>query len=78
MFRFFYCESISFKNDINMFERMEISESIYEGMVSPSYKKILGQTPNVLDSVGIREEKTPRQTLTPRSMRALESAVNDM
>ena len=61
-----------------MFERMEISESIYEGMVSPSYKKILGQTPTVLDSVGIREENTPRQTLTPRSMRALESAVNDM
>ena len=37
-----------------MFERIEISESIYEGVVTPSYKILLGQKPNVLDSVGIR------------------------
>ena len=29
----FYCESITFTRDVNMFERMEISESIYEGVV---------------------------------------------
>ena len=37
-----------------MFERMEIAESIYEGVVTPSYKKLIGQKPIVLDSVGIR------------------------
>ena len=35
----FDCESITFKKSVNMFERMEISESIYEGIVEPSYKK---------------------------------------
>ena len=35
----FDCEFISFKISVNMFERMEISESIYEGVVTPSYKK---------------------------------------
>ena len=48
-----------------MFERMEISESIYEGVVTPSYKKLLGYKPTVLDSVIIIEEKPPRQTPTP-------------
>ena len=32
------CESISFLKAVNMFERMEIAESIYEGVVAPSYK----------------------------------------
>ena len=32
-------ESISFKNSINMFERMEISKSIYKGVVTPYSKK---------------------------------------
>ena len=27
------------KKSVNMFERMEISESIYEGVVEPFYKK---------------------------------------
>ena len=36
-----------------MFEYIEISESIYEGVVTPSYKKLLGKKPNILDSVGI-------------------------
>ena len=31
------CESISFKKDVNMFERMETAESIYEGVVENSY-----------------------------------------
>ena len=39
-FQGFYCKSISFKNVINMFERMEIDESIYENAVKPYYKKI--------------------------------------
>ena len=33
----FDCESITFKKDVNIFERMEISKSIYEGVVKPSY-----------------------------------------
>ena len=35
----FYCESITFKKAVNMFEHMEIVESIYEGIVEPSYKQ---------------------------------------
>ena len=35
----FYYESITFKKDVNMFERMEITESIYEVVVEPFYKK---------------------------------------
>ena len=35
----FDCGSITFKKAINIFERMEISEFIYEGIVEPSYKK---------------------------------------
>ena len=34
----FDCEYITLK-DVNMFECMEIDESIYEGVVGPSYKK---------------------------------------
>ena len=39
------CKTISFRWVINMFDHMEIAESIYEGVVSPSYKKPLGQKP---------------------------------
>ena len=35
----FDCWSTTFKKAVNMFDRMEISESIYEGVVEPSYKK---------------------------------------
>ena len=35
----FDCESILFKGSVNMFEFMETAESIYEGVVTPSYKK---------------------------------------
>ena len=55
----FDCESISFKKAVKMFERMEISEIIYEGVVTTSYKKLLGQNPTVLDSVGIKKEMPP-------------------
>ena len=35
----FDCEYIAFKKAANMFEHMEIAESIYEVVVGPSYKK---------------------------------------
>ena len=35
----FDCEYINFKKAVNMFERMEIDESIYEGIVEPTYRK---------------------------------------
>ena len=74
----FYCETIYFKKAVNIFERMETAEDIYEGAVTPYLKKLPGQNPTVLDSLGIREENIPRQTLTPQRMRALASAVNYM
>ena len=49
----FYCGNISFKRAVNMFEHMEIAESFYEVVVTPSYEKLLGQKPTVLDSVGV-------------------------
>ena len=33
----FDCESITFKKYVNMFERMESAESIYEGVEEPPY-----------------------------------------
>ena len=33
----FYCESITFKKAVDRFEHVEIAESIYEGVVEPSY-----------------------------------------
>ena len=33
------CESMSFFKAVNVFERMDIAESIYECLVEPSYKK---------------------------------------
>ena len=61
-----------------MFECMEISESIYEGVVEPSYKKLLGQTPNVLVAACKREENPPRREVSPRRVRSLESAEKGM
>ena len=61
-----------------MFERMEIAENIYEDVVTPSYKKLLKQKPTVLESVGTREEKTPRKIPTLQLMRALTIAINNM
>ena len=34
----FYCESSNFKKEVNIFKRVEIAESIYEGVVEPSHK----------------------------------------
>ena len=61
-----------------MFERMEIAESIYEGVVTPSYKKLPGQKQTLMDSVGKIEKHPPRQILTPQRMGVVESAINNM
>ena len=62
-----------------MFERMKFSKSIYEGVVTPFYlKNIVGQQSTILDSLVIREDNPPCQTLTSRSMRALEIPVFNM
>ena len=55
----FDCESITFKKAVNMLERMEIDESIYEGVVETSYKNLPGQMPTILVTSGKREEKLP-------------------
>ena len=49
-FKGFYCEYITFKSGVNMFERMETAEYIYEGVVEPSYKNLLGKMPTVLST----------------------------
>ena len=38
----FECESISFLKPVNMFELIDIDESIYESVVEPYYKNLLG------------------------------------
>ena len=43
----FDCKYIIFKNAVNMFERMDIEESIYEGLVEPSYKNLLWKIPTL-------------------------------
>ena len=48
-----------------MFERTEIAKSIYGGVVTIYYKKLLRQKPTILDSVVTREEKTIHQILNP-------------
>ena len=45
-------KSITFKEYVSLFERMEIAGYIYEGVVQPSYKKLLGQIPTVLVIAG--------------------------
>ena len=42
----FYCKYISFKNSVDIFQRIEISESIYDGVVEPSYEKPNGEYVN--------------------------------
>ena len=74
----FYCKPISFKKNVNMFERMEIAEIIYEGVVTPYYKKLLGQNSTVLNSVVKKEENPPCQIITLRRMGALAISVNGM
>ena len=44
----FDCKSILFKKNVNMFERMKIEESIYNGLVEPSHKKVPVQMKTIL------------------------------
>ena len=74
----FDCESITLKKAVNMFERMENSESIYKVVVEPSYKNLRGNTTTVLITASKIEEKPPRHGLAPRRARALASAEKDM
>ena len=55
---------ISFKKYVNMFEKMEISGFIYEGVLEPSYKKPPCQIPTVLVTAGIREDNPTRHRPT--------------
>ena len=48
----FDCLYITFKKAINIFECMEIAESIYEGGVKPTYLKLFGQIPTMLVKAG--------------------------
>ena len=57
---------------------MEISESIHEGLLEPSYKKLLGQTPTVLVTAVKIEDKPPCYRLTLRWAREMASTENDM
>ena len=57
-----------------MFECMEITESIYEGVVEPSYKKL---TQTYSNRAGHIRQKI-YHGLDPRRMRALESVEKDM
>ena len=61
-----------------MFERMEIAEYIYEVLVEPYYKKLLGNNWTHLVTKGKTEENPPYHRLTLRWVRALESSENDM
>ena len=61
-----------------MFEQMEIAEYIYEVVVEPSYKTLLGKPPTVLVTAGKIDKKPPHHILTPRWLRSLVSAENDM
>ena len=74
----FDCEYISFKKDVHIFERTEIDEYIYKGVVEPSYKKIPRQIPTLLVLAGIREDNPPHLRLTTVQVRVLASAENDM
>ena len=74
----FSYESISFKKYVNMFEHTEITESIYEGVVEPSYKYLHWKMTTVLVTTVTREEKPLHLRPTPRQERYPTSAENDM
>ena len=61
-----------------MFEQMEISESIHEVVVQPSYKTLPGKTPTVLVTADKIEEKPPCRRLSPRWMIDLASSENNV
>ena len=50
---------ISFKKYVNMFLRMDITESVYGGVVEFSHKTLPGQIETVMVKAGIRYYKPP-------------------
>ena len=63
---------------VNIFEKMEISGSIYEGVVEPYHKNLLVQKPAVLITAVKIEDNPPHHILTPQWSRSLTSAENGM
>ena len=61
-----------------MFEHMEISETMYAGVVEPSDKNLLGNMKTVMVTVEKKQDKPPHIRLTPRQVRFLSSAETDM
>ena len=55
-----------------------ITESIYEGVVTPSYKKLLRQMPTILVISLNRGEKPPCLRATPIRVTVMEIAENEM
>ena len=74
----FYCGNITFEKAVNMFESIEIAETIYEGVVEPSYKKLLDHMLTMLVSAGRREEKPPQHEFTLRWVNAMASSRKGM
>ena len=74
----FDCDSTTCNKSVNIFERTEIAESIYEGVVEPYYKSLLGKMPTVLVTAGKREENPPCIGLSLRRVRVLASAEKGM
>ena len=57
---------------------MGVDGFIYEGVVEPSYKNLLGHVTTVLVTVGKIEEKLVRRILTMIWVRALEITKSNM
>ena len=74
----FDCENISFKNTVNLFECIEINQSIYKDLVEPYYKNPPGEIPTVLVTSGKIEQKLPRHGLSSIRVRVLASAEKGM
>ena len=54
------------KKAVNIFERMDIAESIYKGVVEPSYKNLLGKMPTRLVTEIKREDNPHHNIFNPR------------
>ena len=61
-------EAVPFKKSINMFERMDIVEYIYEGVTEPNTKELnrSGQMPTMLEAEEKPEEEMNNQKQTLR------------
>ena len=81
----FGCEYITFKKVVNIFECMEISEPICEGVVEPSYIKTTMENSNRAGRIrknigGVSLSQTHSATIerSPRRVRDMASVENDM